>query len=353
MKEGKWTAGVDIGAEIIQVSYMTEGMKEPVTIDRLFPVGEELSCLRECLMEIPGLKEPGELSCLELSLSEFTPEKAEAVRQACLDMGVARSAVHLQSREEASIYFAMSQEEALWRNETVFFDFSKEGMLCRRLQVERNSNGSMTAVLTCERLESMDFENPSDEEFLRLSQERLEHRLVSAVYLVGEGFYREEWAVQTLPYLCGRRRVFKGLNLYTRGASYAAYDRIHQHAFGQVLFRCRNCIQASVGLRILHRGEQRLLYLVREGTNWYEARALIEAIPDGISAITAVIQSGREEREEEIPLEQFPKRERRMTRLEISLGFLDEACGVFTVRDLGFGSLAAASDTVVRKDIRI
>ncbi len=353
MQEKNWTAGVDIGREITQVSYMAEGMKEPETLDQLFPTSEDMSFLKDCLLAIPGLDDLALLQSLELVLAEFTSEKAEKVRTACEEMGIDGKAVHLQGIEEASVYFALSQEKSLWSNDVIFFDFSKEALVYRSLHVE-NRNGSITARLSEEKLEGMDVKQPSDEMFLRLARERLDKRLISAVYLIGEGFYGGDWAKESLKYLCSRRRVFKGLNLYTKGAAYAAYDRIHSHAYDQVLFLCRNRLKASVGIRIVHKDEPKLLYLVRAGMNWNEARAVIEAVPDEISELTILLRSWQgEEAEEHISLEEFPVRERRMTRLEISLVFSSEEHGIFTIRDLGFGSLVPASDIVVHKDIRI
>lgn len=356
MQEKNWTVGIDIGCEITQVSYMTEGMKEPETLEQLFSTEsaeEQTAFLEECLLSIPGLEDVKEIRSLELVLPEFTLEKAEKIKKSCEELGIEAKSIHLQGTAEAAIYFALSQEQSLWNNDVIFFDFSKKGLLYRSLHVERK-NGSMTAHLAEEWLEELDITQPSDEVFLRLAKERMEKRLISAVYLIGEGFYGEDWAKESLKYLCSRRRVFKGLNLYTRGAAFAAYDKIHSQAYEQVVFLCRNCLKASVGIHIIHKGEPRLLYLVKAGRNWYEARALIEAIPDEISSLSLVLRSWNgDEAEEEVSLEAFPVRERRMTRLEISLAFLEETHGILTVRDLGFGSLVPATDTVVKKDIRI
>ena len=353
MQKGYWTAGVDIGSEVTQVSYMTEGMTEPETLETLFTTEENLSYLKDCLLAIPELTDPVDITSIDLVLSDFTLERAEAVEKACMELGIARDAIHLQGREEACIYFALNQERSLWNNDVVFFDFSREGLIYRNLHVQRG-NAIITAELTVEALDQMDFQNPSDEIFLRLARERLDRRLISAVYLVGEGFFGKEWEKESLPYLCNRRRVFKGLNLYTRAASYAAYDRIHARAFDQVQFLCKNRLRASVIMPVKVKEERRLIYLAKAGINWYEARALIEAIPDGLSELEIILRSWNgKEKIETIPLKEFPKRERRMTRLELSLAFANDRHGVIFVRDLGFGSMVKASDVSVRKDIVI
>lgn len=351
MQEKNWSIGVDIGCRVTQISYMTDGMKEPETLEELFPTEDNMEYLKKCLLAVPGLEEPSEIKSIQLVLPEFTLEKAEKVSQACKAIGISGLAVHVQGIAEAAICFTLSQDRSLWKNEVVFFDFSRDGMIYRNLHMEKCGD-TMAAILTEKELTGIDYENPSDEEFLRILKECMDKRLVSAAYLIGEGFYKEEWATESLRYLCSRRRVFKGLNLYTKGAAYAAYDRLHANVCEQLLFVCRNRLSASVGLRILYKEEPRLLYLAKAGMNWYETRALIEAIPDEISELSLVIQAlNGAETEETVSLAGFPERERRMTRLEISLAFVSEEHGIITVKDLGFGSFIPAEEIVIQKDI--
>ena len=126
MQEGYWTAGIDIGVEVTQVSYMTEGMTDPVTLDTLFETGKDISFIKDCILAIPGLEDPALLGGIDIILPEFTLEAAEKVKQACIKMGIVEEKIHLQGVEEASIYFALSQERSLWNNDVIFFDFSKD-----------------------------------------------------------------------------------------------------------------------------------------------------------------------------------------------------------------------------------
>lgn len=351
MQEKNWAVGVDIGKRVTQVSYMTDTMKEPETLEELFETKEESGFLRSCLLAIPGLSGLPQIKSIVFVVPCLTQERVEELRTACRTMGIPPEAVHVQGEQEAAVYFALSQEKSLRSNEIVFFDFPREGMRYRRLRTGIR-RGVMMAELVEENVPQISFDKPSDEELLHFAKEKLEGHIVSAVYLAGEGFYGENWAGESLKYLCSRRRVFKGLNLYTKGAAYAAYDRIHDRAFEKMIFRCSNRIKASVGIRIVYKGEPRLLYLARAGAAWYEARALIEAVPDELPELTFVIQSlDGTERQELLSLQELPMRERRMTRIEISLVFVSEEQAVVTVKDLGFGCFAQPSETVIRRSI--
>ncbi len=88
MQEGYWTAGIDIGVEVTQVSYMTEGMTDPVTLDTLFETGKDISFIKDCILAIPGLEDPALLGGIDIILPEFTLEAAEKVKQACITVRI-------------------------------------------------------------------------------------------------------------------------------------------------------------------------------------------------------------------------------------------------------------------------
>ena len=52
-----------------------------------------------------------------------------------------------------------------------------------------------------------------------------------------------------------------------------------------------------------------------------------------------------------VPLTGFPKRPDRTTRIRVTIGFLSRAKMVAVIRDLGFGELFPATDTVLRQEI--
>lgn len=63
-----------------------------------------------------------------------------------------------------------------------------------------------------------------DRLFYNQAEEMFRGRVFSSVYLIGEGFDRE-WAKDSLAFLCMKRHVFMGQNLYTKGACYSAMQR--------------------------------------------------------------------------------------------------------------------------------
>ena len=53
-------------------------------------------------------------------------------------------------------------------------------------------------------------------------------RIVSSVFLTGEGF-ENNWYPTSLRVLCNGRRAFIGNNLYSKGACYTAYRKMFMH----------------------------------------------------------------------------------------------------------------------------
>ena len=56
----------------------------------------------------------------------------------------------------------------------------------------------------------------------------------SCAYLTGEAFSKE-WAKESLAFLCRRRKVFLGQNLYTKGACHASMEYAHMSKMGDYL----------------------------------------------------------------------------------------------------------------------
>ena len=54
-----------------------------------------------------------------------------------------------------------------------------------------------------------------------------------------------------------------------------------------------------------------------------------------------------------IPLDGFPKRPPKTTRISITVGFLDEKTMVIKIADKGFGELFPKTGTVIRQEVMV
>ena len=91
------------------------------------------------------------------------------------------------------------------------------------------------------------------------------------------------------------------------------------------------------------------------GDTWYEVRSTLEFILNNQKELVFHIQhlDSRRKNEVTIPLDEFPSRPNRTTRVQMRVAFLDERTMVVIVQDKGFGELFPASNVVIRKEISL
>lgn len=68
----------------------------------------------------------------------------------------------------------------------------------------------------------------ADAMFSKFIESVFDKRIVSSVFLTGEGF-ENDWYPKSLRVLCNGRRAFIGNNLYSKGACYTAYRKLYMH----------------------------------------------------------------------------------------------------------------------------
>lgn len=72
---------------------------------------------------------------------------------------------------------------------------------------------------------------------------------------MGEEFDKS-WMGNSLAFLCNRRKVFMGQNLYTKGACYAAMEYARMNRVGDYLYAGPDMIEQNMGMEMIIRGHQ-------------------------------------------------------------------------------------------------
>ena len=199
---------------------------------------------------------------------------------------------------------------------------------------------------TCERL---------DDEFLTIMQKVCEDRIVSTVFLLGDGF-KEKWPKRSLEFLCRTRRVFQGNNMFSKGASIAARERINPSDNSKkYVFLGEDKLKSNLGMKLLKCGTEVYYALLDAGANWYEAGAQLEIImdPSGILNIEVTPLTGKMPKMVQLYLDGLEKRPEGTTRLRITL-FMNSVSEVAVkVQDLGFGELFPSTGKVWEQVIEL
>ena len=106
---------------------------------------------------------------------------------------------------------------------------------------------------------------------------------------------------------------------------------------------------------MIDRDREGQLVMAAAGESWYEAKSTSEFIVAGEPEIefTVTPLDQRKKKVVTIPLDGFPERPDRTTKIRLSLGFSDEKTMVAVIRDMGFGEFFPASGAVIKREVEL
>ena len=284
-----------------------------------------------------------------------------------LELGT--SNVFYQSHEESFYNYMLYQPDDLTHHTILACDYDHEELSVYEMALNYNTRPVVATIdvktfddlwldkgefptdaalfhKTCERL---------DDEFLTIMQKVCGEKVISTIFLLGDGF-REKWPKRSLEYLCRTRRVFQGNNLFSKGASIAARERIRPSGnSSRFVFLGEDKLKSNLGMKLLKCGTEVYHALLDAGVNWYEAGTSLDIImdPSGILNIEVTPLTGKMPRIVQLYLDGLEKRPPRATRLriELSMGSVNEVN--VKVTDLGFGELFPATGKVWEQTIEV
>lgn len=283
----------------------------------------------------------------------------------CADyLGISRDHVHIASHTECFVYYVLSQRRDVWGGQVGMFALSDEDLRYYELKVSRGPR-QMTALAEHRELEEgfnlsvLDTASGSkmaDKILCACSDRLLQKRIFSSVFLTGKGFRGTDWAPEFMKKVCHRRRVFVEPALFARGAALKAEDYLHERTSYPFVCLCEGKLKSTVAMEVMKHDTKVQMVLAAAGESWYEARSVVEVILDNQDEIELSIipqQDPKQKKTVPIPLEGFPKRPNKTTRVRIAVGFLDEKTMVIKIVDRGFGELFPKTDTEIRKEVLV
>ena len=184
-------------------------------------------------------------------------------------------------KEESFFYYNLHTDPALWTNQVMLYEIQKNQLESYSLTLNRATKPTVTLI---EKKEYAPFhaveEYPTsedekqlwDEKFLQCVQEDVEGKIVSTVYLIGEGF-QGEWYQKSVRFLCTKRRVFLGNNLYSKGACYGFLDKMDPGELSSsYVYLGTDKLKANVGMELLRQGTPSYLAILDGGISWYDGK---------------------------------------------------------------------------------
>jgi len=309
-----------------------------------------------------SLEKIGRPECVAITVEKSHKILMDALYKVLLSFGYTEDKITVQGHAESFIYYTLNQKKDIWANDVVLFDFNSEHFTYRKLSIMRSKQPNIVTIKEVDYSSDIDvsyLENErdkknADERLLSIIRKEFFKQIVSSVFLTGIGFY-SDFAENSLVELCSKRRVFKGYNLFVKGACYAAMEKAEGKLNKEFIFQCAGRTKVDMGLLINHNGRNTAISLSRAGTNWYEAGAKAECILDNVKSLQIVLSSPYDNctRNVKVDLSAFPDRPNKTTRVAISLAYINETQCDVIVEDLGFGEFFKATGMIVKETMLI
>lgn len=272
--------------------------------------------------------------------------------------------VYFIDYKESFYAYTTSMKKELWNHEVFLFYYSERNLSAYRLcvsqkrlpfqvQVEEMDYGEMEYGRE-ELTDSAQAGEEMDTRFLATLEKLFARRVVSSIFLIGDGFL-PGWMKQSLRFMCRGRRVFQGNNLFTKGACHAgAVYRGQRKPAG--IYIGSQSIACDVRFGIVHKGEKEYRYAARKGEPWYRAGVLLECLYYNAGQLDIELMFDNRQAPDHIvslELEHFPKRPPGASRVRIAVFFTDAVSGNVIVEDLGMGEFYVSSGMKWEKTFRL
>ncbi len=268
----------------------------------------------------------------------------ENVRAAFSNMGIGEDRLTIQTHMESFMYYVVSQNREIWVNDVALFEFSREGLRYYRLSFGKKQLPLVVSTDFMDLSDTISFEQIKSGDIERLIYSfrnvikgAFTGRFISSVFATGVGF-DNNWADDVFRELSSGRKVFRGQNLYTKGACYAA----RLFALGQgdeFRYLSEDVVKSDVFLKVSRRDGEGQIQLVRAGESWRDIINENTIIVQDTNELNIVVRNTmrNEMYTETMKLDGIFIGEDRVTRLNVRTCFVDKSTAVITIRDIGFG----------------
>lgn len=374
-ESNQWSAGVEAES--------AKGNAGCIVLNRLvslFRSGQSLEVNGECytaedmMQEFlhavlqEAIKRSGinQIESLVFCLEKVYISDVEAFSRICSSQGVDREAVHVFNRQECFMYYLMSQKREMWSNVSYLLDYGEKGLCCYELNVLKGLRPvtasaymeNITGAPSLEQIKSKGEESAAvDRWFSSLAEKKLTGKIVSSVFLCGEGFSDLSWAKQFIKSIYSQksRKIYQVEAIYGMGAAFAAYHVEDEYRHFPYRCICEGRISTTVSIFVDEKDGSEQLILVQAGMNCYEARTSVELnLIDQKELNLFVRNTGAQESYKlSLDLTSFMADHRERTKIRLSMVFPKEDTMIVKVEDLGFGEIYPSTGSVVQQSYKV
>lgn len=361
--------GYDLNDSYCQISYYSDEQQEPVTLDSISlamdkqeNIWQLAKFVEESLHQFP------EIAQITFTVPALDVETVQLLKGIGSRVGVPKSCIYVQDYKESFCNYMLCQPKELWQYEAALFHCDRhevKAYMLRKLHtgfgkgsdsfitVDEVASARMQELEAIYPVLNVDKARDADVCFKQFIQGVFSKKLVSSVFLVGEGF-ENEWYPQSLKVLCNGRRAFMGNNLYSKGACYTAYRRCMEYRSGPI-YLDETKMMDQICMKIRVQGMDKWSPIVSWGNRWYESDTQFEILLEDTEDIEIHVESlvGTDMQVERISLSELPKRGNYSLRLQVQVLFLDEKTCKIQFRDIGFGEFFPPTNFCVERTIHL
>ena len=367
--------GFDLGRESSVFTFYHQNNTEPMTVSSvpgeekyqiptprdLFPLIEQEAELgvallsnffKMCFEKLSAVGPMGGISVM-VTMETMKPVWVKAIRQALEMLDVPMDRIYLQDYLESFYYYALSQKKDLWRYKVALFEYKQDFITGYELSINANTKPAMVTIKNRGRIcldektrgsrKPEHWKRMKDVRFLEQAKKQIGTDAYSTVYLVGEEF-DQSWEHESIKYLCSRRKVYQGQNLYSKGACYGAMHLSGMVSIGSFLYAGPDMIEHNISMKMFRRGVESRVDMINAGINYYMAYYTCEFILDDTEELVFTSRSIHgDTADHTVKLTDLPKRPNRATRIRMEMTFTaKDRCRV-RLEDLGLGELYKSS----------
>lgn len=339
------------------VTHARNGEMVPVEEEEFDPVALLTLFVKRSMALLSAGSGAERIDALMITCENLDGRMVEILNEVVAGLSLKSREVYFQGHVESFYYYTIHQPEELWNRQVLVCDYNVDTIKVYRMECNRRTTPVVAFVDEEEHpfLPRTGLPEDMDEKFCSILKEVCEGRMISSVYLIGEGF-DEEWMRESLRYLCRGRRVFQGNNLYSKGACYGMQEKLSASEVGRThVFLGNEKLKANIGMKVMRQGENSYYALLDAGVNWFDAHSSLEFLLPSENSFSLVITplNGRDIKYAQVTLEGLPVRKNAASRLRLDIKMTSENTIFLEIEDLGFGELFPSSHQTWKESFEV
>lgn len=304
--------------------------------------------MKKCLSLLSTVAPIEKVSAIVITIENPDSTNIAILTKAINTIRIKTEKVFFQSYSESVYNYMINQKKELWNHDVIVCHLKDDALVLRSMKTNHQTTPHVITMeeIVVDSLNGKKLASCSDEYYSEADDKLLEaikplckDTYVSSVYLIGAGF-EKQWYEKTLKFICQNRRVFLGNNLFSKGATYAAKEKMFSSdAALSNVYIGKDKVKSNVGIVACKDNEDAYVPLLEAGKNWFETSKECEFIIGEADKIDFIVTplNGNEAKSYSVYLDGLPQRPDKATRVKIELKMKSEKLVSIIITDLGFG----------------